>query len=341
MSRRRSSVTIRSLRVVFWVVVCLGFVVGWFIMIRMPGKSFQGTPPPLSAQEKGLRDELVADVRKLAGEIGERNMSRYPELLAAADYIEGELTKAGWKVTRDGYEVGNKKCYNLVAELPGISPEIVLVGAHYDSVLGAPGANDNGSGVAALLALARRLGGQPNEQTLRLVAFVNEEPGHFQSAQMGSYVYAGRCRARGDRISAMISLETIGYFSNAPGSQKYPMLGLGLIYPRAGNFIGFVGNVASRQLVRKAIGEFRRGAAIPSEGAALPGAVPGVGWSDQWSFWQYGYPGIMVTDTAPFRYPHYHKASDTPDKLDYDSMTRVVAGMQSVITRLVQKGRGN
>ena len=308
-------------------------------MIRMPGKSFRGTPPPLSPQEKGLRDELVADVHKLAGEIGERNMSRYPQLLAAADYIERELTKAGWKVTRDGYEVGRKPCANIVAELPGRSSEIVLVGAHYDSVLGAPGANDNGSGVAALLALARRLGGQPNEQRLRFVAFVNEEPGHFQSGQMGSYVYAGRCRERGDRISAMISLETIGYFSDVAGSQKYPMLGLSLIYPRAGNFIGFVGNVASRQLVRRAIGEFRRGATIASEGAALPGIVPGVGWSDQWSFWQYGYPGIMVTDTAPFRYPHYHKASDTPDKLDYDSMTRVVAGMEGVIRHLANAQR--
>jgi hypothetical protein len=328
-----------SLRIVFWSLVCLGFIVGWFVMIRMPGQSFDGTAPPLSAQEKELRNELVADVHKLAGEIGERNMARYPQLLAAADYIETELKKAGWNVSRDEYEVGGKRCANIVAELPGKSSEIVLIGAHYDSVFGAPGANDNGSGVAALLALARRLGGQPNEQRLRLVAFVNEEPGHFQSAHMGSYVYAGRCRARGDRISAMISLETIGYFSNVPGSQKYPMFGLGLIYPRAGNFIGFVGNVASRDLVRRAIGEFRRKARIPSEGAALPAAIPGVGWSDQWSFWQYGYPGIMVTDTAPFRYPHYHKASDTPDKLDYDSMTRVVAGMEGVIRHLANARR--
>lgn len=205
-----------------------------------------------------------------------------------------------------------KACWNIETELPGASPEIVLIGAHYDSVFGAPGANDNGSGVAALLALARRLAGKPNEQTLRLVAFVNEEPGYFQTGKMGSFVYPGRCRQRGDRISAMISLETIGYFSNEPGSQRYPALGLGLIYPRAGNFIGFVSNVGSRSLLRDALGEFRRQAQIPSEGAALPAMVPGVGWSDQWSFWRHGYPGIMVTDTAPFRYPHYHKASDTP-----------------------------
>ena len=156
----------------------------------------------------------------------------------------------------------------------------------------------------------------------------------FRVSEMGSFVYAGRCRERGDQISAMISLETIGYFSNRPGSQRYPAPGLGLLYPRTGNFIAFVGNVSSRSLLRAALGEFRRQAQIPSEGAALPEKIPGVGWSDQWSFWQHGYPGIMVTDTAPFRYPHYHMASDTPDKLDYDSMTRVVAGMEKVIQHL-------
>ena len=302
-------------------------------MIRMPGESFRGNAPPLSADEKTLRDELIAHVQKLGGEIGERNLSRYPQLQAAAQYIESELS--GWKVRRDGYEVQGKSCYNVEAELAGASPGIILVGAHYDSVYGSPGANDNGSGVAALLALAHRLAGRPNEKTLRLVAFVNEEPGYFQTRQMGSFVYASRSREHGDQIEAMISLETIGYFSSQSGSQKYPVAGLALIYPRTGNFIGFVSNVASRSLLRNVIGDFRRAAQIPSEGGALPAMVPGVGWSDQWSFWQHGYPGIMVTDTAPFRYPYYHSAGDTPDKLDYDSMTRVVAGMEKAILHLL------
>ncbi len=273
----------------------------------------------------------------LAGTIGERNLSRYPQLLAAAQYIESQLPTQ--KLDRDTYEVLGKRCYNIQAEFPGNSPEIVLVGAHYDSVFGSPGANDNGSGVAALLALARRFAAQPNEKTVRFVAFVNEEPGYFQTGQMGSYVYAAGCRQRGDQIRAMISLETIGYFSDRPGSQKYPAAGLGLIYPRTGNFIGFVGNLPSHDLVREAIGEFRRQATIPSEGAALPQFVPGVGWSDQWSFWQHSYPGIMITDTAPFRYPHYHSASDTPDKLNYDAMTRVVLGVQGVVRHLANPSR--
>ncbi len=308
-------------------------------MIRMPGNSFSGTPPPLSAAEEELRGELRDHVQKLGGEIGERNLARYAQLVNAAQYIENGLARSGGKMRRDSYEIQGKRCDNIESELAGSSPDIVLIGAHYDSVFGSPGANDNGSGVAALLALARRFAGTHHARTLRFVAFVNEEPHYFQTSQMGSFVYAARCRERGDPIEAMISLETIGYYSDEAGSQKYPAPGLGFVYPRTGNFIGFVGNVGSRSLLRDAIGEFRRHAQIPSEGGALPAMIPGVGWSDQWSFWQHGYPGIMVTDTAPFRYPYYHSAGDTPEKLDYDSMTRVVLGMEAVIQHLANPAR--
>ena len=336
---RRQGRSIRSLRYPFYGALLGLFVLGWFLMIRMPGESFHGTAAPLSPEEEELRADLLRHVQKIGGEIGERNLARYPRLLEAARYVETELTRSGGEIRRHGYDVQGRRCHNLEAEIPGATPEIVLIGAHYDSVFGSPGANDNGSGVAALLALARRFAATKNERTLRFVAFVNEEPHYFQTTQMGSYVYAARCRARRDPIVAMISLETIGYFSHEPGSQKYPAPGLGFLYPRTGDFIGFVGNVASRSLLREAIGEFRRRAQIASEGGALPAIIPGVGWSDQWSFWQHGYPGIMVTDTAPFRYPYYHAASDTPDKIDYDSMTRVVSGMEKVIHHLANPSR--
>ena len=299
----------------------------------MPGKNI-ASAAPLSPEDIDLRAELKSDVQTLAGEIGERNMARYPQLNAAADFIEGSFSRAGLHPQRDSYEVRGKACHNIEAAIPGTRPDVVLIGAHYDSVFGSPGANDNGSGVAALLALARRFAGKPAQQTLRFVAFVNEEPPYFLTEQMGSFVYAGRCKARGDRISAMISLETIGYFSDAPHSQTYPAPGLGVFYPTVGNFIGFVSNVHSRALLRRSITLFRKHAKIPSEGAALPSFVPGVSWSDQWAFWQHGYPGIMITDTAPFRYPHYHSATDTPDKLDYDRFALVVSGMQKVIEGL-------
>jgi hypothetical protein len=309
------------------------FALLWWFGMRMPGKSISNAAP-LSSDEVALREELRTDVQKLAGEIGERNMWHYPQLNAAADFIEDSFSRAGLHPRRDSYELRGQACHNIEVENPGNRPEILLIGAHYDSVFGSPGANDNGSGVAATLALARRFAGKKPEHTLRFVAFVNEEPPYFLSGEMGSLVYAERCRARGDKISAMISLETIGYFSDAPNSQTYPSPGLGIFYPKVGNFIGFVANVHSRALLRRVIAFFREQAKIPSEGAALPWFVPGVSWSDQWSFWKQGYPGIMVTDTAPFRYPYYHSANDTPDKLDYDRFTLVVSGMEKVIEGL-------
>jgi hypothetical protein len=301
----------------------------------MPGKNISKAAP-LSPDEVTLREELRADVQKLAGEIGERNMRHYPQLNAAADFIENSFSRAGRHPRRDSYELQGQACHNIEAEIPGTSPQIIVIGAHYDSVFGSPGANDNGSGVAALLALARRFAGKPTGQTLRFVAFANEEPPYFQTEQMGSLVYARRCKAHGDRISAMISLETIGYFSDAPRSQTYPSLGIGAFYPTTGNFIGFVGNVRSRTLLRRAISSFRQEAKLPSEGATLPSFISGVGWSDQWAFWQCGYPAFMITDTAPFRYPHYHEATDTPDKLEYDRFALVVSGVEKMIAELAK-----
>ena len=320
-----------TVRVVIAVAAVLALL--WWFGMRMPGKSIPKAAP-LSSDEIALRDELRASVQKLAGEIGERNMWHYGQLNTAADFIEDSFSRAGLQTRRDSYDMRGQACHNIDAEIPGARPEILLIGAHYDSVFGSPGANDNGTGVAATLGLARRFARTKPEHTLRFVAFVNEEPPYFLSGEMGSLVYARRCKARGDKISAMISLETIGYFSDAPHSQTYPSPGLGIFYPKVGNFIGFVSNVHSRALLRRVIALFRKHAKIPSEGAALPAFVPGVSWSDQWSFWRQGYPAIMVTDTAPFRYPYYHSSSDTPDKLDYDRFTLVVRGMEKVIEDL-------
>lgn len=320
-------------RIAVLLVVIIGLV--WFFGIRMPGRNVSNAVT-LSEGEIALRAELKADVEKLAGEIGERNMNRYPQLLAAREFIETSLTSAGLTPRRVSYELRGRACHNIEVEIRGASPEIFVLGAHYDSVFGCPGANDNGSGVAALLALARRFAGKSARQTLRFVAFVNEEPPYFQTEEMGSFVYAKRCKERGDRIAGMISLETIGYFSDAPGSQKYPSPGLGFFYPSKGNFIGFASDTRSRSLLRATVSAFRTTGKLPCEGASLPAIIPGIGWSDQWSFWQCGYPALMVTDTAPFRYPHYHEPTDTPDRLDYDRFALVVSGMEKVIAELTK-----
>jgi Zn-dependent M28 family amino/carboxypeptidase len=212
--------------------------------------------------------------------------------------------------------------------------EIVIIGAHYDSVQGSPGANDNASGVAAILNLARRFRSPPSDRTLRFLAFVNEEKPFAHTTQMGSWVYARRCRERDEKVVAMISLETIGYYKDEPGSQKYPPT-VGLLYPSTGNFVAFVGNTRYGWLVRQVVAAFRRSEPFPSEGGALPETILNVGFSDHWSFWQEDYPAMMVTDTANFRYPYYHSPQDTVDKVDFEKTARVVRGLGRVVGTLV------
>jgi hypothetical protein len=313
-------------------------ILAWWFMIRMPGKNISQAAA-LSTDEIVLRDELKRDVQTLAGDIGERNLPHYDALNAAASFIERTFERAGLQARRHTYQVGGCLCHNIDVQIQGKSPDLVVIGAHYDSVYGAPGANDNASGVAGMLALARRFSRQRLEKTLRFVAFTNEEPPYFQTPEMGSLVYAAECKRRGDCITGMISLETIGYFSDAPRSQVYPSSGLGAFYPKTANFIGFVGNIGSRKLVRRALNAFRSAMKIPSQGATVPSFIPGIGWSDHWAFWQHGYRAIMVTDTALFRYPHYHQVTDTPDKLDYDRFALVVSGMQAVIADLASGSR--
>lgn len=304
--------------------------------IRMPGESYRGPMLPLTTEEITLRGELQRGVEKLAGEIGERNVGRYEALAAAADFLGSSLAQSGYDITRQGYEVAGLICYNIEVEIQGRDrpDEIVIIGAHYDSVFGSPGANDNATGAAAVLSLAQLFREKRTSRTVRFVEFVNEEPPYFQSPTMGSVIYARQCRERNEKVIAMLSLETIGYYRDEWGSQKYPFP-FGLIYPSTGNFIGFVGNTSSKDLVLEVVSSFRRHARFPSEGGALPGFIPGIGLSDQWAFWQQGYPGIMVTDTALFRYPDYHTPNDTPDKVQYERLARVVAGMEGVVADIV------
>ena len=313
----------------------LVLLLGVMSVIHLPGHSHTGPLPPLTTQEEAIRQRLAKHVWTLAGDIGERNLWRYQALESAARYVEATLLNIVYEVPSQAFEVEGKTVMNVAAEIMGKTrpEEILVIGGHYDSVLGSPGANDNASGVAAVLEIARLLAGQRLERTVRFVAFVNEEPPFFQTANMGSLVYARGAYGRGEQIVGMLSLETLGYYSDTDRSQQYPFP-FGLFYPRVGNFIGFVGNLASRRLVPRSIESFRRHTAFPSEGTAAPGWLTGIGWSDHWAFWRQGYTAIMVTDTALFRYGPYHTAADTPDKLDYDRTARVVTGLARVIPEL-------
>lgn len=310
---------------------------GCCVKTEMPGKSFAGPLPPLATVEGEIAANLRRHVQVLGGDIGERNVFRPDKLEAAAAYVEAELRALGLEPERQEYVANGQTVRNIDVSIPGSTApgEVVVVGAHYDSVRGAPGANDNASGVAAVLEIARLLkGGPPPARTVRFVAFVNEEPPFFQTDLMGSVVYAKRCRARGEKIVAMLTPETIGCYSDAKGSQHYPFP-LNAVYPSTGNFIAFVGESGSAGLVARCVESFRSHTRFPSEGAAAPASIEGVGWSDHWAFSRQGYPALMVTDTAPFRYAHYHTAEDTPDKLDYDRTARVVAGLARVVQDLV------
>ncbi len=306
-------------------------------MMWMPGRSslLKAGEGEVSQEEKAVQERLTSHVRMLSEEIGPRSMFQREGLARAERFISGQWTTYGYNVLRQRV-TENPDTWNLYVEKKGtVFPgTVVVVGAHYDTVPPAcPGANDNGSGVAALLVLSELLKDFKPRHTIRFVAFVNEEPPHFQKETMGSYVFAAEARKAGEQISAMLSLETIGYYTNEPGTQRYPFP-ISLFYPDRGNFIGFVGDLSSAALVRKSIKLFRRSARVASAGITAPSSIPGVGWSDQWSFWEHGFPGIMVTDTAPFRYPHYHEDSDTWEKLEYQTFTRVVLGLRPVVEGL-------
>lgn len=310
----------------------------WWTTIRMPGTSFRGPVTDLSADEYALAKVLERDVRVLAGDIGERNVRHPAALDAAASFVEQHLRDASLQPRWSSFVVDGHTVHNIDVVIPGSTGDapLVVVGAHYDSALDTAGANDNASGVAVLLELARRMGTRRAERELRLVWFTNEEPPHFQTNDMGSLRYARALAAEGREVVAMLSLETLGFYSDSPDTQQYPPAISGF-FPSTGNFLAFVGDNASADLVRESIATFRATTRFPSEGLATSGNVPGIGWSDHWSFWQTGVPAIMLTDTALFRYQHYHRPTDTPDRLDYPRLARVTLGVERVVRALLDR----
>ncbi|MDQ3996328.1 MAG: M28 family peptidase [Gemmatimonadota bacterium] len=336
----------RARRIMIWtaallvgIPLVLGFA-AWLYVVHMPGETGRGTLAPLTPAQVQLRQRLERHVRELAGRIGERNSVHYGALEEAAAYVERELAALGYTVASQRWTTaGDQTFRNLEVTIPGRARagEVIVVGAHYDSNRGTPGADDNASGVAALLELARLLRVDSLPRTIRLVAFANEELPFFGTPDQGARRYVAALRQRGGDVRSMLSIETIGYYATGPRTQMYPRP-LNWFYPDTGNFIGFVGNLSSRGLVHEAIAAFRRHTPFPSHGAAAPASIPGVGWSDHEAFWAAGVPAVMITDTAPFRNPHYHTRGDTPDRIDYDRMTHVVDGLAAVVRELA---RGN
>jgi hypothetical protein len=306
-------------------------------LTRVPGTPHQGDLPPLTADERAIAATLKRHIATIAA--AEHNIAHYAELEKVAAYLEATLSSLGYTVGRQEFVADGKTVRNIdVAIEPAgtTDPEVIVVGAHYDSAEDTPGANDNASGTAAVLELARLLRDMRGaRKRIRLVLFVNEEPPYFQTASMGSLHYARALKARNERVTAMLSLETLGYYSDEPGSQKYPPP-FGLMFPNKGNFVSFVGLLNSRPLVQETIKSFRAHTSFPSIGGTAPGIIPGIGWSDHWAFAEYGFQGVMITDTATFRYPHYHEPTDTPDKVDTEKLARIVKGVERVVRDLAR-----
>lgn len=298
-----------------------------------------GTPDERGTRVETPRDvraRLRANVDTLAIGIGERNDQSArgrAAMKAAADLVAKGFLDAGRSVTRIPLE-RTPDVENIEARITGVmeGPELV-VGAHYDSVVGGPGADDDASGVAVLLALARLLQGRRFVRGVRLVAFANEEPPHTQTPSMGSRSYAKRLHDDRRKLVGMISIDSVGFFREKRMAREYP-LPLRLIAPWRGDFIAIVGDLRSRALVHDARDAFRQGTNLPVHALPLPGFLPLLRSSDHASFWRYHYPAIMVTDTGPLRYARYHTKRDLPDMLDYDRMSDVVFGLASVVSRL-------
>ncbi len=294
--------------------------------------------------ERELVERLRLHVDRLAGLIGPRHVGRPAALAASATLIERELTGTGYEVERHTYAVGNMEVANLVATLEAPSTsrrrnEIVVLGAHYDTTPATPGADDNASAVAVLLEVARLLSGLQPRRTIRFVAFPCEEAPHFHSGEMGSQFYASQCQARNEQIIGMLCLEMVGYYSTLPGSQRVPSAipkFLRWAFPRRGDFLAAVGNLRSWRL----LWEFRRGfkgaVRFPLFSIGLPEAIHDIRRSDNSSFWDHGYPALMLTDTSYLRNPHYHQLTDTPETLDYDRMAEVTIGVAGGAARLAR-----
>lgn len=280
-----------------------------------------------------IQNNLKKTVNMLAGEIGSRGYLQTEALKKSADYIKSELGSYGYNVSVQSYDAKEGTFENIYVEKKGEKrpDKILVIGAHYDTVTGTPGADDNASGVAALLELARLLADEPLDMTLHFAAFTLEEPPFFRSSKQGSYVYAESLHQKNLDIEGMICLESIGYFTDEPGSQMFPLAFFRFMYPDTANFITFVSDFQSKGFLNRAMEGFKKGTGFPVESISAFSIIPGIDFSDHRSFWKFGYDAFMVTDTAFYRNPNYHEAGDVPGTLDYERMTEVVIGLEKAI----------
>jgi hypothetical protein len=283
--------------------------------------------------KKGMESDI--EYLQILGPRNSENDASYKQLRKCEEWIRQRWESQGFTVKKHTFSVEGKDYSNLEIEIKGrtLPSEIIIISAQYDTLPDSPGANNNGSGMAILFAVSNLLRNYNPDRTIRLIEFVNEEDPFFGSEKMGSYQYAKKCRQKGEDIRVMLSLDALGIYKNETGSQKLPFP-FSMFYPDRGNFLAFIGNLNSRKYMKEATRGFKKGSSFPIEAGVVPKWVEGAGWSDHLSFWKFGYPGIMVTDTGGFRSPSHTTKEDTMEKLNFEAMSRIVIGMYTCAVHL-------
>lgn len=322
--------------VIFWVIVVAVFVTGsTAFMTQMPGESVVATNPQLSDEESDVSERLRGHIETLAGEIGQRTSSSEMTSAAVVDYLEKAVRRTGFSVSEETFQARHGQGVNVVGTLAGTrkASEIVLLGANWDSRLNSPGADDNASGCAVLLEVARLLSANPHERTIRIVFFAEGADFLAGDERSGAHFHAQGARKRGDKIVAMLDFDCLGHFPDAAGSQtRWPPFNF--VYPDTGNFVFFAGQLSSRNLVGQMVGEFRKTTKFPCQGGVLPSFIPGVKSGDYAPFAAHGWPSAIVTDTASFRSDKVSNGFDTIDRIDYARSARVAVGLEKVVAAL-------
>lgn len=286
---------------------------------------------------KDIEQNLISTVNYLSNDIGERSYLDVSKLNRTAAYIEGKFRSYGCNVKKQSFTYKSNTYHNIICEAKGTNAAnngMLIIGAHYDTVTGTPGADDNASGVAGLLELARLTASKPFQKTVRFVAFSLEEPPVFMTKHMGSYIYAKSLKQEGIDVYGMVALEMLGYYNDRKDSQFFPLPFFRWFYPDRGNFIAFVGNISSSRFTKKIKGYFMAESSLPVESLNSVSIIPGVNFSDHLNFWEFGYPAFMITDTAFYRNPNYHAPGDLASTLDYKRMAELIAGLYKALGKL-------
>lgn len=297
----------------------------WALLTQPLVMAISSEPPAVDARS------LERHVRILSEQFHPRSAADPKRLDAAASYVRAQLASSGAQISEQTYDADDIEARNIIARFGPADGERVVIGAHYDSHFNTPGADDNASGVAGLIELARLLAKVELKRPVELVAYTLEEPPYFRTGEMGSAQHARRLKQQGVQVRLMLSLEMLGFYSDAEGSQKYPVAALNWVYPSRGNFIGVIGRFDDMAQTRRVKAAMLGASSLPVVSMNAPPLLAGVDFSDHLNYWHEGYPALMITDTSFFRNPHYHQATDTADKLDYRRMALAVQAVYAVV----------